>query len=498
MNPVADYARQFQRFQRNARLYLINSVLSGVTGGILLVLYNLYLVSLGYGTDFVGLVLFVGTIGGGIAIFPAGFCVDRFRSKTILIASNLLIGVAGVGQILFRQPAPLLISAFLAGVGLAFILVINAPFLTRNSDSAERPHLFSMNISLGLITLVLGEFIGGALPLWFRSISWLMAPLPAWASAFLASQPNPRSYQLALLFAGLLAAPSLVPLFLLRETASNASRTNRRGGDWVLGGWCRFCCPHRHHRHLAIPAPTVGGKTLIALLYTPFFYLTLVYVLTGLGAGLVIPYFNIFFVQHLGASPALFGLIDGSANGLTALTTLVAPWLALRIGKIPSIALTRLLSIPVLLLIGLPGLLPLAALLYPFRQGVMDMSNGVLLVFAMESVEERYRGIANSAYQAAFQVPWALTASIGGFLIARLGYTPLFLLTAACYLLAIALLWGRFRRSELVIGVQGSERGDSDTSRQHERNDGEHEAGDREALALDSSHANGGEHQTDD
>lgn len=507
MNPVADYARQFQRFQRNARLYLINSVLSGVTTGILLVLYNLYLVSLGYGTDFVGLVLFVGTIGGGIAIFPAGFCVDRLRSKTLLIASNLLIAAAGVGQILFRQPVPLLISAFLAGVGLALILVINAPFLTRNSEPQERSHLFSMNISLGLITLVLGEFIGGVLPLWFRSISWLMSPLPTWASALLASQPNPRSYQLALLFAGLLAAPSLVPLFLLREPATRpedfvgtgGSGVERRGpcacpgGERDTPGEDRRKAPAAH-----APFP-LSLRSAGVLMHTPFFFLTLVYVLTGLGAGLVIPYFNIFFVQHLRASPALFGLIDGGANGLTALTTLVAPWLAVRIGKIPSIALTRLLSIPVLLLIGLPGLLPLAALLYPFRQGVMDMSNGVLLVFAMESVEERYRGIANSVYQAAFQVPWALTASVGGFLIARLGYTPLFLLTAACYLLAMALLWGRFRRSELVIGVhENGKRANSNTSRQHERDDGEHETGDCEALALDTPHANGGEHQPDD
>src|SRR6266852_329714 len=73
-----------------------------------------------------------------------------------------------------------------------------------------------MNISLGRITLVAGAVIGGALPLWFRSLHWLMAPLPAWAAPMLASQPDPRSYQLALLFAGIIAAPSLIPLFMLR------------------------------------------------------------------------------------------------------------------------------------------------------------------------------------------------------------------------------------------------------------------------------------------
>ena len=40
MKLVVEYARQFKRFQRNARLYLINNALSGVTTGILLVLYG--------------------------------------------------------------------------------------------------------------------------------------------------------------------------------------------------------------------------------------------------------------------------------------------------------------------------------------------------------------------------------------------------------------------------------------------------------------------------
>ena len=512
MRPLVEYGRQFGRFQRNARLYLINNALSGVTAGILLVLYNLYLISLGYGPDFVGLVLFVGTIGAGIAIFPAGLCVDRFSGKTILIWSNLLIGLAGLGQILFRQPIPLLVSGFIVGVGLAFTLVINAPFLTLNSTPEERSHLFSMNISLGLVTLVSGEVLGGALPGWFRSMPWLMAPLPSWATSILANQPDPRSYQLALLFAGIIAGPSLIPLFMLRNdgfhrrrnasSVSVGARVEGMAGEGLYGrppsadtegGRPQGSTPHPSSalaptelgwgvsgvderataksqtgmegnervtekserataRVSALPRPTpaltmmtsvkatLTASSMRKLLRSPFFFLALVYVLTGLGAGLFIPYFNIFFVQHLRASSALFGLIDGGANATTALFTLAAPWFAMRVGRIRTIALTRLLSIPLLLTIGLTGFLPLAALLYPFRQGTMDMGAGVLQVYSMEVVPERFRGLANSSYQAAFQVPWAITASLGGLIIVHLGYPPLFLLAACCYILTIVIL----------------------------------------------------------
>ncbi|HEY6285484.1 MAG TPA: MFS transporter, partial [Ktedonobacteraceae bacterium] len=181
-----------------------------------------------------------------------------------------------------------------------------------------------------------------------------------------------------------------------------------------------------------------------SFLNSAFFFLVLVYVLTGFGAGLFIPYYNIYFVQHLNASPALFGLIDGGANALTALLTLTAPRLAKRIGKINTITLTRLASIPLLLTIGLTSILPLAAFLYLFRQGIMDMSAGILQVFSMESVTEKHRGLANSSYQAAFQVPWAVAAPIGGLIIVHFGYSPIFLLGAFFYTLTIIILWAKF------------------------------------------------------
>ncbi len=453
MRLVIEYIQQFKHFQRNARLFLISNVLSGVTAGILLVLYNLYLISLGYHADFVGVVLFVGTIGAGLAIFPAGACIDRFSGKIILIFSSTLIGIAGTGQILFRQPLPLLISSFIVGVGLAFLLVITAPFLTLNSTPEERPHLFSMNISLSLITLVLGEVIGGALPIWFRSIPWFMAPLPYRVSSLLAIQPDARSYQLALLFAGVIALPSFIPLFMMSNVRPPRRIRQSSPLPWSPKNTVNETPVYSRGTPSRSPLPAFLSHTISLInifLHSAFFFLVLVYVLTGFGAGLFIPYFNIYFVQHLSASPALFGLIDGAANTITALLTLTAPRLAKRLGKINAITLTRLASIPLLLIIGLTSILPLAAFFYLFRQGTMDMSAGILQVFSMESVTEKHRGLANSSYQAAFQVPWAVAAPIGGLIIVHFGYSPIFLLGAFFYILTIIILWTRFGSRKLA------------------------------------------------
>ncbi len=440
MSHLAEYIRQFTRFQRNARLYLVSSVLSGITVGIILVLYNLYLGALGYGTDFIGLALFAVALGAGVAIFPAGICVDRFSGRDILIWGSVVIGIAGVGQFLFRQSVPLLISDFIAGVGGAFLLVINAPFLTRYSTPQERPLLFSFNIVVTLATTVVGELLGGALPGWFRAVPLLMRPLPPWLAPFLARQAESRSYQFALLLAGIIAAPSFIPLFLMSnerpvpsEQASQRARIPLSRALRVVSGRLR----------------SVNWRTLP---FNPVTVLLLYVALISLGRGFFLPYFNLYFVQHLKASPALFGVVDASANALYAVLTLAAPWLAARIGRINAITVTRLLAIPLLLLIGLTSFLPLIIVLYPLRQGIMDMTTGIYQVFFMEEVSPERRGLANSSYQAVDQVSGSLTTPLGGLIIARMGYAPVFLLGAVLYVLAIVLLWVRFRNGERTRG----------------------------------------------
>lgn len=435
MSTFFAYLREFGRFQRNARLYILSNVLSGLTTGIILILYNLYLVSLGYKADFIGLIYLVVALGAGMAIFPAGACIDRFGGKRILIWSSAAIGLFGASQLVFRQPLPLLVSSFLVGLAGAFPLVVNAPFLTRNSTPTERPQLFSLNIVVNLATIVLGEVLGGVLPLWLRQLPWLMtSPV---LNGLLAGPALPRSYQLAMLLAGVIAAPSFIPLFFmdddrpLRAARENDNSQTTKGEETSLRAAIRVLQKYISHPR--------------SLLAKPFFMLLLVQAVIAAGAGLFIPYFNIYFVQHLGASSALFGLIDGGANTINALFTLLAPLIAARIGKINTITITRLISIPLLLTIGLTNTLPLAAILYLFRQGTMDMGLGLFQVFSMEAVPEQRRGLANSFYQIAVNVPMVLSTPLGGLMIVHSGYPPLFLGGAALYLLAIVALWTRFR-----------------------------------------------------
>jgi Arabinose efflux permease len=444
MQQLLEHLRRYGRFQRNARLYLVSMALSYVTVGMITVLYNLYLVALGYDTDFIGLILFIGTLGAAIAIFPAGFCVDRYGGKRILLWSSLLIGIAGAGQMLFRTPLPLLVSAFVAGIGGAFILVVNAPFLTLNSTEEERPHLFSLNIVLALVTTVIGETLGGLLPLWFGAVHGSLLPVLAGLHGILVSQPQALSYQLSLLTAGIIATPSFIPLFMMHDDRLLYRQQSELAHAVPLRTPSVYW--HASVKRLQTFFSPEYLKQYLTYMKSPLAVLTALYALQGLGAGLFIPYMNVYFVQRLGATPALFGSIDGAANILNALLTLVAPWFVLRCGILVTLLVPRLLAIPLMLVIGCVPFLPLAAALYPVRQGLADMSQGILQVFSMERVSSRHRGLANSSYQVAFQGSWALGAPLGGLLIKNVGYPVVFIMAAVLYCLAYLPLWLRFRR----------------------------------------------------
>jgi MFS family permease len=442
MRLFTEYIRQFRHFQRNARLFLLIYTLFGISTGISLVLYPLYLSALGYGTDFIGLQISAGILGAGLALVPAGISVDHFGGKVLLVWSGVLIAVGGLMQVLFRSPVLLLSGAFIGGIGLTVVLVLYSPFLTRNSAPAERPHLFSLAIVVSSVTIVLGEVLGGTLPIFLREHSWAMLPHLSW---FLVSLPEARSYQITLLIGILLALPTFLPIFFIAHDRPLSSRSEQQRSRFPRQGVLS-------HPHDFQQGTTGLGfwRRVPGYLLSPLAVLMGMNMLLSLGGGMITPYFGLFFVKTLGATSAQFGIIDGAAKVLTLLATLLAPWIVMRIGRVASIVLPRLLGIPVLLCLGLVPLLPLAAIVYPLRWALTNMTNGIAQVFSMEVISPQHRGVSSSCYQGASQVALAISAPIGGLLIRDLGYTPVFLIAAVCHLLALALVWWRFGGKRFV------------------------------------------------
>ena len=134
---LATYLGTLRQINRNVRLFLVSIALLGftVSGGIYPVLFNLYLLRLGYGVDFIG--LFNGTGGLSFALFslPAGVMCRRWGNRRMLIWGLALIAVSSGALPLAEfapaawQKAALLSTRVPTAPGFALYIVSATPFL---------------------------------------------------------------------------------------------------------------------------------------------------------------------------------------------------------------------------------------------------------------------------------------------------------------------------------------------------------------------------------
>jgi MFS family permease len=104
---IKDYISRLRMFSRDVRLLLVTSALLGfaVWGGIYAVLLNLYLLRLGYGPRFIGLVNSTGMLTVGVFALPVGVISARVGVRRMLIASAVLSGI-GFVALPFAELAP--------------------------------------------------------------------------------------------------------------------------------------------------------------------------------------------------------------------------------------------------------------------------------------------------------------------------------------------------------------------------------------------------------
>ncbi len=442
---VRSYLRQFARMDRNARLYLLSNLLSSITVGVFTLLYNLYLVSLGYGADFIGWLLALGVAGGAVGIAVSSPIIGRIGAKAALFWSSAIAGAAGALQLVYPQALCLLLTSVIAGIAGGLYLVIGAPLLAAGSTESSRGHIFSLNAALALVTTVIGQALGGSLPTLASLPAVVHSPLYQAIQPALVAGAKAQSYELALLLAGLIAAPSFLPIILMDPTpparrqrmpqpeqAAESPLSERKSGLILL--W-----------DARLRAALDEGRVLLR---GPIGQLALVEGLIGLGAGLFIPYFNLYFVDYLGVSANLYGLMTAGSTLLMALTTLAGPYFAAKLGKVRGTVIAHLASLPFLFTLGLTRALPLVLLAYLVRWSLMNMAEPVLLSFFMSILPEEQRATANSAYTLSFWGLWALGSLLGGFIIASNTYTLPFQLACALYLLATFFLWRFFKNTQ--------------------------------------------------
>ena len=175
--------------------------------------------------------------------------------------------------------------------------------------------------------------------------------------------------------------------------------------------------------------------SLIQTLAIPLSLVTLGTII-GLGAGMTVRFFPIFFKEIYLLSPVTTNIIFGIGFLLTGVFSLITPKIARYIGKIETIFLVQMLAILCLLLIAEVPPLAFVVPAYILRGAFMNSTPPLNYAIIMDRVPKRHRGKWNALEGVTNGFLWSLSAGIGGILLDQSGYPFLYHITASLYIIA--------------------------------------------------------------
>ncbi len=398
------YMDKLRLFRKDARLWIASNALGAFAFGVSNVVFNLYMVTIpGFEEDFLGLFLSVSMFATAAIAIIAGMVTDRSSRKRIVLSQSFLgLGMIAV-QYTVTDPIPLMMSQVVLGLTSAFGQVAWAPYITDLSTSEERAHLFGFNGGIALLAVLAGNILGGFLPGFFQSYLSL-GPGLLWP------------YRLTLWFS---LMPMLVSTLLVIPMSSDPPRDCEVSmGFQNVKNW-RF----------------IGGYT--ASVST-----------IGLGAGMIVMYFNLFFESVFEADAALIGIIFGINTITLSAGNFLSPALSDRIGKVKTIILTEALSIPFLLMISWAPVIYFAVIAYVMRSVLMNMAGPVQSAFFMEGLRKEERATAMGLVRTGDSLARGVAANIGGWMLAAGLYREPYLLVSGLYIVGIIMFYYFFSRTE--------------------------------------------------
>jgi MFS family permease len=418
---LQQYSQNTRRFNTNTRLVMIFSSVGGLTFGIFQLLFNFYVLSLaGFSPADAGLFTSATNIAGLIMAFPAVWLASRISHKSILIATGVGSAIALLGMVLLPDRFWLIAFSMLAGVSQSVRQVMVAPFLMRNTTPAERQYVFSLNFGTVTLMSFVGNTLGGFIP-------GLLAPLAHVEST------STLAYQMTFTFIIVASVLAILPMLMIDDPNPEHSRSQEvpLGRLWAERG-------------------------ILTRVLSPQFVI-------GLGAGLMMPFMNVYYRTVFHKPDSAIGLLFGASSLAMGLVQIIAPPIALRLGKIKTVVATQALSVPFLILLGVaawltpatPSLLEfwfwVAAIAFLIRTALMNLSGPVYQTFILEIVQPELQTWASSLNGVSFTVGWAFSPYLSGWLIntyGGLGFVPIFFITATLYTIGIAMMWGFFRHTE--------------------------------------------------
>lgn len=417
MQSLVEYIKVVRELNRNARLFLVHTVLAGLGLSLLVLLYNLYILSLGFKQDMIGFVTLVACAVAVIAALPLGMALQTLGYRRALALGALGTAASIALPLLIPTGEALIATEFIWGVGFSLLIIGGGPFMTENSTPHQRAHFFSIQFVLATLTAFVGNLIGGEMPRWFGN--WLGV-----------GAESPHAYQGALAVAVLLILLSVIPLLFIRNEPVSRMTT-------------------------ASPRLKIRNRAVITRLLTPF-------ILGAFSAGMIVPFANVLWKTTQNLSDASIGNVFALSALLTAGLGLLAPMLTRRFGHVRVMVIVQGVTVVGTLAFGFVPWLGVAVAGYLLRDVLWNLMRPLFGQFMMEVSEPVERGTVSALGSMGFNLAWGVSSEISGAWQTDNQLGLMILVSASFYVIStIALYWffgqrsGR-REKERVTRTLGS------------------------------------------
>ena len=404
-------------FSRDVRLYLMANALFGFVlfGGIYPLLYNLYLLRLGYNTQFVGLANATGALCFALSSLPSGMLGGRWGSRFTMVV-GICVAVAGFGLLSQAELISsgstrdyfILISYSLGVMGIALFIVNGTPYLMGITGPVERDPVFAVQAALMPFSGFVGSMLGGVVP------DYLAGVLDV-------SLAQPVVYRYTLFIGVLCLIPAVFALLATQDVQVERKREEGDNSDVSNAP--------------VLPLAAIVITALISVLHVA-------------GEAAARTFFNVYMDEGLNISLSLISVQLAAGQLLAVPAALSLPFFSARLGIRRTVVLVTIFTAIFLFFMALVSNWIVAGVCLMGIMAMASIRRSAFAIFHQELVPVRWRTAMSGATAMMSGMGYSAMALGGGYMIPVAGYSSLFLTGAVFTGIGAFLFWICFQRGK--------------------------------------------------
>jgi len=375
----------------NVKLFYFISFSAAFSQGIFSMFAGLYLIDIGYSESVSGNILSINTLAVALGSIISAYLIERIGRKKSFYLSCILISVSMVLMVAFRNLSAITLFVVINGFGLSIRATAEGLFLAENTKPSNRLNAYSHNFVVTFLGFMTASFAGGHLST-FLSDTLMIG--------------NPIFY--ISLISSIFTMLFLFPVSYITENKASKTRSLSE----------------------CIKGYAIIKRSDIAL------YI-LYYSLTGIGAGMVVPFFSIYLKYSMSLKDASIGSILSFSQFGCIAGGLLLPYLTKKMGRHKTAIICQMLSIPFLISIAFPQGIILVYISFFMRNGLMNMATPLNTSIFMDLVEPVERSNFSSLLSLFSSLSRAGGISIGGYVMQNFKYHTPYYFTTLLYISAI-------------------------------------------------------------